>query len=111
MTTFHSVTFIARSPCSLQYLGAYPLPTKRPRYLLDAELFSPGGRSGSFAYVYLPLKLSIPDLHSPTPEPVMFGRDLTEQVRADSKISDRMVPLIVETCIAAVDASGKSPPA
>ena len=41
----------------------------------------------------------------------MFGRELTEQVRADSKISDRMVPLIVEKCIAAVDASGKSPPA
>jgi hypothetical protein len=41
----------------------------------------------------------------------MFGRELTEQVRADSKVSDRMVPLIVEKCIAAVDASGKSPPA
>lgn len=38
-------------------------------------------------------------------QPVMFGRELTEQVRADSKISDRMVPLIVEKCIAAVDAS------
>jgi hypothetical protein len=43
------------------------------------------------------------------PEPVMFGRELTEQVRADSKISDRMVPLIVEKCISAVDATGKSP--
>jgi hypothetical protein len=41
----------------------------------------------------------------------MFGRDLTEQVRADSKVSDRMVPLIVEKCIAAVDTTGKSPPA
>ena len=39
----------------------------------------------------------------------MFGRELTEQVRADSKVCDRMVPLIVEKCIAAVDASGKSP--
>ena len=43
------------------------------------------------------------------PEPVIFGRELTEQVRADSKISDTMVPLIVERCIAAVDATGKSP--
>jgi hypothetical protein len=61
MTTFHSVAFIARSASSLQYLGAYTLPTKRPRYLLAAELFSPGRRtcSGSFAYVYLPLVLSI----------------------------------------------------
>lgn len=40
----------------------------------------------------------------------MFSRELTEQVRADSKVSDRMVPLIVEKCIAAVDASGKSSP-
>jgi hypothetical protein len=39
----------------------------------------------------------------------MFGRELTEQVRADSKFSDRMVPLIVEKCIAAVDDSGESP--
>ncbi|KAH9994024.1 Rho GTPase activation protein [Russula vinacea] len=38
-------------------------------------------------------------------QPVMFGRELTEQVRADSKYSDRMVPLIVEKCIAAVDDS------
>jgi hypothetical protein len=38
-------------------------------------------------------------------QPVMFGRELTEQVRADSKFSDRMVPLIVEKCIAAVDDS------
>ena len=40
---------------------------------------------------------------------MIFGRELTEQVRADSKISDRMVPLIVEKCIAAVDGTGKSP--
>jgi hypothetical protein len=37
----------------------------------------------------------------------MFGRELTEQVRADSKHSERMVPLIVEKCIAAVEASGE----
>jgi hypothetical protein len=41
---------------------------------------------------------------------VTFGRELTEQVRADSKFGDRMVPLIVEKCIAAVDATGGSPP-
>ncbi|KAI9458541.1 RhoGAP-domain-containing protein [Russula earlei] len=34
-------------------------------------------------------------------QPAMFGRELTEQVRADSKVTDRMVPLIVEKCIAA----------
>ncbi|KAI0298542.1 hypothetical protein BC826DRAFT_104830 [Russula brevipes] len=38
-------------------------------------------------------------------QPTMFGRELTEQVRADSKHSERMVPLIVEKCIAAVEAS------
>ncbi|KAI0256026.1 hypothetical protein BJV78DRAFT_433609 [Lactifluus subvellereus] len=37
--------------------------------------------------------------------PSIFGRELTEQVRADSKLTDRMVPLIVEKCIAAVDAT------
>ena len=37
----------------------------------------------------------------------MFGRELTEQVRADSKLSDRMVPMIVEKCIAAVEDSGE----
>lgn len=41
----------------------------------------------------------------------MFGRELTEQVRADSRIGDRMVPIIVEKCIAAVDATGTSLPA
>ncbi|KAI0305649.1 Rho GTPase activation protein [Multifurca ochricompacta] len=37
-------------------------------------------------------------------QPSMFGRELTEQVRADSRFTDKMVPLIVEKCIAAVDA-------
>ncbi|KAH9998485.1 hypothetical protein BJV74DRAFT_883173 [Russula compacta] len=37
--------------------------------------------------------------------PAMFGHELTEQVRADSRLSDRMVPIIVEKCIAAVEAS------
>ncbi|KAI0044212.1 RhoGAP-domain-containing protein [Auriscalpium vulgare] len=37
------------------------------------------------------------------PPPSMFGRDLTDQVRSDSKNRDRMVPAIVEKCIDAVD--------
>jgi len=40
------------------------------------------------------------------PAPSMFGRDLTDQVRADTQGSDRMVPVIVEKCIEAVEASG-----
>ncbi|RDX47917.1 RhoGAP-domain-containing protein [Lentinus brumalis] len=35
--------------------------------------------------------------------PSMFGRDLVEQVQADSREEDRMVPVIVEKCIDAVD--------
>ena len=38
----------------------------------------------------------------------MFGRDLTEQVRADSKEEQRLVPVIVDKCIDAVDALGGS---
>jgi len=38
----------------------------------------------------------------------MFGRELTEQVRADARPNDKMVPLIVETCISAVETSGES---
>ncbi|EPQ56987.1 RhoGAP-domain-containing protein [Gloeophyllum trabeum ATCC 11539] len=37
--------------------------------------------------------------------PSMFGRDLIEQVQADSKDGERSVPIIVEKCIAAVEAS------
>jgi hypothetical protein len=37
----------------------------------------------------------------------MFGRDLTEQVRADSKYEERQVPVIVEKCIEAVEARGE----
>lgn len=37
----------------------------------------------------------------------MFGRDLAEQVRADSKEEQRLVPVIVEKCIDAVDFLGK----
>ncbi|KAI0317192.1 hypothetical protein OF83DRAFT_1059040 [Amylostereum chailletii] len=35
--------------------------------------------------------------------PSMFGRELTEQVRADTRYHDSMVPVIVEKCIEAVD--------
>lgn len=37
----------------------------------------------------------------------MFGRDLTDQVRADSKDEERQVPVIVEKCIEAVEARGE----
>jgi hypothetical protein len=40
--------------------------------------------------------------------PSMFGRDLTEQVHADSKDGERMVPVIVEKCIDAVECHGMS---
>ncbi|PPR07370.1 hypothetical protein CVT26_013686 [Gymnopilus dilepis] len=43
-------------------------------------------------------------LHFPGVEPSMFGRDLTEQVQADSQDEDRRVPVIVEKCIEAVEA-------
>ena len=39
--------------------------------------------------------------------PSMFGRDLTEQVRADSKYEERQVPIIVEKCIEAVETRGE----
>jgi hypothetical protein len=38
--------------------------------------------------------------------PSMFGRDLGEQVRADSKDIERQVPTIVEKCIQAVEFRG-----
>ena len=40
--------------------------------------------------------------------PSLFGRDLTEQVRADSKGEQRSTPVIVEKCIDAVDFLGAS---
>jgi hypothetical protein len=39
----------------------------------------------------------------------MFGRDLIEQVRADSAKEHRDIPVIVEKCIAAVELLGKRP--
>lgn len=45
-----------------------------------------------------------------TPAPSLFGRDLAEQVRADSKDGERQVPVIVEKCIDAVEALGKQNP-
>lgn len=38
----------------------------------------------------------------------MFGRDLIEQVRSDDKGDGRMVPVIVEKCLEAVEAIGES---
>jgi hypothetical protein len=38
--------------------------------------------------------------------PSMFGRELIEQVEADSKGEERQVPVIVEKCIDAVEARG-----
>ncbi|KAF8274606.1 hypothetical protein EI94DRAFT_1768774 [Lactarius quietus] len=38
-------------------------------------------------------------------QPSMFGRELTEQVRADSRLTDKMTPLLVEKCISAVEAN------
>jgi len=40
------------------------------------------------------------------PVPSMFGRDLIEQVQADSKGEHRFVPVIVEKCIEAVEILG-----
>lgn len=37
----------------------------------------------------------------------MFGRDLTEQVRADDRGTGRTVPVIVEKCLEAVEALGE----
>ena len=41
--------------------------------------------------------------------PSMFGRDLVEQVHADSRNEDRLIPVIVEKCIDAVDNIGELP--
>lgn len=38
----------------------------------------------------------------------MFGRDLVEQVHADARGSGRNIPVIVEKCLQAVEASGES---
>ena len=40
-------------------------------------------------------------------EPSMFGRDLIEQVRADSAKEHRDIPMIVEKCISAVELNGE----
>lgn len=40
--------------------------------------------------------------------PSMFGRDLVEQVQADSRNTPRDVPVLVEKCIDAVEELGKS---
>ncbi len=38
--------------------------------------------------------------------PSVFGRDLIEQVQNDGRGDDRQVPIIVEKCIQAVEATG-----
>lgn len=38
----------------------------------------------------------------------MFGRDLSEQVRADARGGERRTPVIVDKCIEAVDTLGMS---
>lgn len=38
--------------------------------------------------------------------PSLFGRDLAEQIKADSKDEPRTIPVIVEKCINAVDTLG-----
>jgi len=43
------------------------------------------------------------EINQPLP-PSMFGRDLIEQVRVDARGGDRLVPIIVEKCILAVEA-------
>jgi len=50
--------------------------------------------------------MSLAVLHSAVLVPAMFGRDLFEQVQADSQGDDRQVPIIVEKCIQAVEAVG-----
>lgn len=39
--------------------------------------------------------------------PSMFGRNLIEQVQADSQDDEREVPILVEKCIRAVEDRGK----
>ncbi|KAF8993695.1 hypothetical protein BDQ17DRAFT_125529 [Cyathus striatus] len=53
------------------------------------------------AHQITPMREELPSVPLP---PSMFGRDLTEQVRADAKGDGRQVPVIVEKCIAAVEA-------
>jgi hypothetical protein len=40
----------------------------------------------------------------------MFGRDLIDQTRSDSRGDDRQVPVIVEKCIQAVELLGMCSP-
>lgn len=58
-------------------------------------------------YMSAIITLSFLTILIPYLAPSMFGRDLIEQVRDDSKNSELFVPLIVEKCINAVEALGK----
>jgi hypothetical protein len=57
---------------------------------------------------YLLPELKMIFVTNPSTAPSMFGRDLGEQVRADSKDFERQVPIIVEKCIQAVEIRGQS---
>ncbi|TFK44647.1 hypothetical protein BDQ12DRAFT_730679 [Crucibulum laeve] len=60
------------------------------------------------AHVQIPCTQQSPASREEAPQvplpPSMFGRDLTEQVHADAKGGERLVPIIVEKCIEAVEA-------
>ena len=94
---------------SMPSLRPSPLPTKCPCHLFTTELPPRRGFcTGCFACVCRYFESAILSLNELHLGPVMFGRELTEQVRADARPTDKMVPLIVETCIAAVEGSGES---
>ena len=106
-TGLAAVHFIdAYNPSSLPYVHTSPLPTTRAGYLFTAKL-SPRRRDrGVVACVYIFLEEALAS-ESRSSEPSMFGRELTEQVRADSRITDKMTPMLVEKCITAVEANGE----
>lgn len=58
----------------------------------------------SVGICFVPVRISLVTTFSTAPS--MFGRDLGEQVRADSKEVERRVPIIVEKCIHAVEVRG-----
>lgn len=81
-------------PCSLQPPGGRDEPNSQMGTIRTRPYILPYPHADSFRF---------------EPATSMFGRDLAEQVRSDSKSEDRSVPIIVEKCIEAVDALGKLP--
>lgn len=79
---------------------SYPVPksTDRLRRILKYSV--------SICFAYPALMILVTNFST---VPSMFGRDLTEQVGADSKDVERQVPIIVEKCIHAVEVRGQSP--